>query len=141
VNFDARFFTGIRQASAPAPGLRLELGPLGRCPRPLPRAPTLADGTILGLIPAFRDADMQAEQMLQRRPVTIQTEVDMRNLLFPEEQVPASTPIPPRGRDHWGLFLEVVRDGRSRLLAGLLIRLTQHRWRRGTLHASLSKVT
>jgi hypothetical protein len=31
----------------------LELGPLGRCPRPLPRAPTLKEGTILGLIMAF----------------------------------------------------------------------------------------
>src|ERR1700761_8223687 len=44
---------GTRQASAPAPGVRLELGPLGRCPRPFPRAPTLEDGTILRPIVAF----------------------------------------------------------------------------------------
>jgi hypothetical protein len=43
---------GTRQASAPAPGVRLELGPLGRCPRPLPRAPTL-DKDILVLMMAF----------------------------------------------------------------------------------------
>jgi hypothetical protein len=46
-------FTGTRQASAPAPGVPLELGPLGRCPRPFPRAPTLEDGAILGIIMAF----------------------------------------------------------------------------------------
>jgi hypothetical protein len=46
-------FTGTRQASAPAPGVRLEVEPVGRCPRPFPRAPTLEDSTILGLIMAF----------------------------------------------------------------------------------------
>jgi hypothetical protein len=44
--------TGARQASAPALGSRLELGPLGRCPRPFPRAPTL-DQDIVVLMMAF----------------------------------------------------------------------------------------
>src|SRR5580700_6637187 len=32
-------FAGTRQASAPAPGVRLELGPLGRCPDLSPEPP------------------------------------------------------------------------------------------------------
>jgi hypothetical protein len=48
--------------------------------------------------------------------VTMQTEVDIRNSLFPKEQVPASTPIPPRGRDHSSRhdgFLSLLRQHRS----------------------------
>jgi hypothetical protein len=48
----ARSVSPARQASAPALGSRLELGPLGRS-RPLPRAPTLEGGTILGANMAF----------------------------------------------------------------------------------------
>jgi hypothetical protein len=65
-------FTGIRQASAPAPGVRLELGPLGRCPRPLPRAPTL-----------------------KTTPYSASSWLDMRDLLFPKEQGPGLNPNPP----------------------------------------------
>ena len=84
-------YSGTRQASAPAPGVRLELGPLGRCPRPLARAPTLEDGTILGPIMAFWGC-----RQTKTSPATMHTEFDMRPPLFPKEQVPASTPIPPR---------------------------------------------
>jgi hypothetical protein len=79
------------QTSAPAPGVRLELGPLGRCPRPLPRAPTLEDWTILAVMMAFWGCGQS-----KTSPATIHTEFDMRAPLFPKEQVPASTPIPPR---------------------------------------------
>jgi hypothetical protein len=47
----------------------------------------------------------------------MQTELDMRDLLFPKEQVPASTPIPPRevgtiSSWHDG-FLSLLRQRRS----------------------------
>jgi hypothetical protein len=86
-------FSGTRQASAPAPGVRLELGPLGRCPRPLPRAPTLEDRTILRLIMAFwgtphdRPRERHPAGSGQNGRVTMQTEV-ISGAALPKEQVP-----------------------------------------------------
>jgi Phage integrase family len=65
-----------------------------------------------GALKVFR----AAARFVSCAAVTMQTEVDIRNSLFPKEQVPASTPIPPRGRDHSSRhdgFLSLLRQHRS----------------------------
>jgi hypothetical protein len=124
-------FSGTRQASAPAPGVRLELGPLGRCLRPLPRAPTLEDRTILGLIMAFwgtphdRPRERHPAGSGQNGRVTMQTEVISGAALPQRAGAPASSPIPPQARDRCSWY-----DGFS---SAVLLRTSprdRHRWQR-----------
>jgi hypothetical protein len=97
-------FTGTRQASAPAPGCALGAGAArSACPTS-PQSPHPEDPAMIGVIVAFcgRRAIRRSDwamckwaRVAHGDAVTMQTELDMRDLLFPKEQVPASTPIPP----------------------------------------------
>jgi hypothetical protein len=91
---------GTRQASAPVPGVRLELGPLGRCPRPLPRAPTVEDDNILGLMMAFWGCGKS-----KISPATMHTEFDRRTPLFPKSR---SRPQPQSPREVGTIFLGMM---------------------------------
>jgi hypothetical protein len=86
--------SGTRQASAPALGANLRAGAARSSPTS-PQSPHPGSGH-----PGPHDGFLGV-QADQNSPATMHTEFDMRAPLFPKEQVPASTPTPPRGRDHF----------------------------------------
>jgi hypothetical protein len=133
-----------KNGMAPAPGA-LELGPLGRCPRPLPRAPTLKTvlssastwlfGDAIGVVPNSTGN----RGISKGEPVTTHTEIDIRAALFPQrEQVPASTPIPPR--EVGTVFLSASRLRWIVRLGALAVsaKMSAEGGRAGTAHASTS---